>query len=280
MNPIHRHKVISVGYQAKQNMKSCSSKLFYEKIFWKVVRKFVLLQALTDSARFFKKSTTIAGLFWPKGPILILSLCAKYPNIYVSKKLAAIRSSSASSGSCTFFLCKSPHSMIIHVSHYDIYIHVSQYDDVHVWHISTGQNVPHSFMSHITTHTHMSHIMMIIVSHYDISTKSHTSHSMIIHISHYDKYTHVNTHDHHVWHYDIFTRAHMSHFMIISVWHYDISTNLHMSHMVTFDILIGLFWHTYRSLFWHRIRQIHKSLYFKLCMPCCRIHTWKRPINL
>jgi len=46
MNPLHRHKVMLVGYHVKQNLKSRWSKLVDEKGFGKVVRKLILLPAL------------------------------------------------------------------------------------------------------------------------------------------------------------------------------------------------------------------------------------------
>jgi len=46
MNPLHRHKVMSVGYQV--NLKSRSWKLVHEKSFGKVVRKSVLLLLAWD----------------------------------------------------------------------------------------------------------------------------------------------------------------------------------------------------------------------------------------
>jgi len=55
INPLHRHKVMSVEYQVKQNFKSRSWKLVPEKSLWKVVRESVLLHNLL--------MTPVAGLF-------------------------------------------------------------------------------------------------------------------------------------------------------------------------------------------------------------------------
>jgi len=45
MNPLHKHKIMSVGYQVKQNLKSRSKKLVEKCESGKVVRKLMLLPA-------------------------------------------------------------------------------------------------------------------------------------------------------------------------------------------------------------------------------------------
>ena len=89
MNLLHRHKVLSVGQQVKQNLKSRCWNLVSEKSFGKVVKKLILLPALV--LRKFQSVNPFNGHFCgpePLGPVRWgkdgISISARQQNIFYS----------------------------------------------------------------------------------------------------------------------------------------------------------------------------------------------------